>query len=161
LSEAVFRSGYDVKKSELHGMSQRGGSVCSEVRFGLRVLSPMAPPGEADFLLVLAPDQVEVNRGQLRPGGVLLAPELVDAGPLANRKGLNMALIGALSAHLEIAHEHWMGAMRACFPEKLHTANEQAFDAGRRAALARLSPANPSFPADSSARRPCHGHCQL
>ena len=67
LSEAAFRSGYDVKKSEIHGMSQRGGSVSSDVRFGHRVLSPMIPPRDADFLLVLAADQVDVNRGQLRP----------------------------------------------------------------------------------------------
>ena len=47
-------------------MSQRGGSVSSDVRFGARVFSPMVPPGEADFLVVLAPSQVEVNRWQLR-----------------------------------------------------------------------------------------------
>ena len=61
LSEAAFAAGYDVKKSELHGMSQRGGSVCSDVRFGPTVLSPMVPPGQADFLVVLAPDQVQVE----------------------------------------------------------------------------------------------------
>ena len=43
-------------------MSQRGGSVTSDVRFGDAVLSPMVPPGEADFLLVLEPTQVEPNR---------------------------------------------------------------------------------------------------
>ena len=69
LAEAAFRAGLDVKKSELHGMSQRGGSVTSDVRFGAQVFSPMVPPGEADFLVVLAPDQVEPNRHCLRPGG--------------------------------------------------------------------------------------------
>ena len=48
LTVAAFRSGYDVKKSELHGMSQRGGSVSSDVRFGTKVWSPMVPRGEAD-----------------------------------------------------------------------------------------------------------------
>ena len=38
LTEAAFRMGYDVKKSELHGMSQRGGSVSSDVRFGKKVV---------------------------------------------------------------------------------------------------------------------------
>ena len=47
LSEAAFRSGFEVKKSEIHGMSQRGGSVSSDVRFGEAVLSPMVPAGEA------------------------------------------------------------------------------------------------------------------
>jgi len=53
--------GLDVKKSEIHGMSQRGGSVSSDVRFGDSVFSPMVPAGEADFLVVLAASQIEVR----------------------------------------------------------------------------------------------------
>jgi indolepyruvate ferredoxin oxidoreductase beta subunit len=136
LSEAAFRSGFEVKKSEIHGMSQRGGSVTSDVRFGPQVLSPMISPGEADFLVVLAPDQVEVNRGQLRTGGVLIAPELVDAAKLSNRKSFNVALLGALSTHLEISEEKWRSAIHACLPEKLHAANEQAFAEGCRVGAA-------------------------
>jgi indolepyruvate ferredoxin oxidoreductase beta subunit len=136
LSEAAFRSGFEVKKSEIHGMSQRGGSVTSDVRFGPQVLSPMVPPGEADFLVVLAPDQVEVNRGQLRAGGVLIAPELIDPAKLSNRKSFNVALLGALSAHLEISEGKWRAAIQSCLPEKLHAANEQSFAEGRRAAAA-------------------------
>src|SRR5512133_3231130 len=90
LADAVFRAGFDVKKAEIHGMSQRGGSVSSDVRFGRQVLSPMVPPGEADYLLVLAPDQVENNRPALRPGGVLITPDLVDENTLPNRKSLNV-----------------------------------------------------------------------
>jgi indolepyruvate ferredoxin oxidoreductase beta subunit len=131
LSEAAFASGYDVKKSELHGMSQRGGSVCSDVRFGPVVLSPMVPPGQADFLVVLAPDQVQVNLGQLRAGGVLISPELVDEACLANRKSLNVALLGLLSQHLDIPEEAWAAAIRAVFPEKIHAVNQQAFAYGR------------------------------
>jgi indolepyruvate ferredoxin oxidoreductase beta subunit len=134
LSEAAFRSGFEVKKSEIHGMSQRGGSVTSDVRFGPQVLSPMVPPGEADFLVALAPDQVEVNRGQLRAGGVLIAPHLIDAATLSNRKSFNVALLGALSTHLEISEEIWRAAIQAVLPQKLHAANEQAFAAGRLAA---------------------------
>jgi indolepyruvate ferredoxin oxidoreductase beta subunit len=137
LSEAAFRSGFEVKKSEIHGMSQRGGSVTSDVRFGPQVLSPMISPGEADFLVVLAPDQVEVNRGQLCPSvGVLIAPDLIDAAKLSNRKSFNVALLGALSAHLEISEEKWRSAMHAVLPEKLHAANEQAFAEGRRVGAA-------------------------
>ena len=44
LADAAFRAGRDVKKAEVHGMSQRGGSVTSDVRFGREVLSPMVPP---------------------------------------------------------------------------------------------------------------------
>ena len=134
LSEAAFLSGCEVKKSELHGMSQRGGSVCSDVRFGPAVLSPMVPPGEADFLVVLAPDQAEVNRWRLREGGLLITPDMVDAGSLLNRKSLNIALLGVLSRYLEIREEQWLAAIRQCFPEKLYAANEQAFARGRDAA---------------------------
>ena len=50
LSEAFMLAGYDVKKSEIHGMSQRGGSVVSHVRFGTEVHSPIVPEGEGDIL---------------------------------------------------------------------------------------------------------------
>ena len=54
LADVAFSAGLDVKKSEMHGMSQRGGSVSSDVRFGERVFSPMVPEGEADFLVVIS-----------------------------------------------------------------------------------------------------------
>ncbi|MCE5257947.1 MAG: indolepyruvate oxidoreductase subunit beta, partial [Chloroflexi bacterium] len=47
------RMGYDVKKSEIHGMAQRGGSVSSQVRWGSRIYSPVFVPGEADYLVAL------------------------------------------------------------------------------------------------------------
>jgi indolepyruvate ferredoxin oxidoreductase beta subunit len=135
LSEAAFRAGFDVKKSEIHGMSQRGGSVTSDIRFGSQVWSPMVPPGQADFLVVLAPDQVAINRAQLRPTGRLIAPDLIDPARLDNRKSFNVALLGALSLYLEIPEFLWRAALRACLPEKLQAANEQAFGVGRRAII--------------------------
>ena len=50
LSEVLMQAGYDVKKAEVHGMAQRGGSVVSHVRFGQKVFSPIIPEGEADVL---------------------------------------------------------------------------------------------------------------
>jgi indolepyruvate ferredoxin oxidoreductase beta subunit len=50
LSEVMMRAGYDVKKSEVHGMAQRGGSVSSHVRFGQQVYSPLIQKGDADIL---------------------------------------------------------------------------------------------------------------
>jgi indolepyruvate ferredoxin oxidoreductase beta subunit len=134
LADAAFRAGHDVKKSEIHGMSQRGGSVSSDVRFGEQVFSPMVPAGEADFLVVVAPDQVEPNCHQLRPGGVLLGPELIDETALANRRSLNVALLGALSVYLDIPDAIWLEAVRANLAPKLHEANLQAFEHGRSAA---------------------------
>ncbi len=131
LADAAFRAGHDVKKSELHGMSQRGGSVSSDVRFGDEVLSPMVPAGAADILVVLAPDQVEPNAHVLREGGTLIPCDVIDESRLPNRKALNVALLGALSTHLDIAPEHWLAALHAHLPEKLHEVNEEAFRLGR------------------------------
>jgi len=137
LADAAFRAGRDVKKSELHGMSQRGGSVTSEVRFGEQVFSPMVPRGEADFLVVLASDQIEPNRHYLRPDGRLIPPEWIVESSLSNRRSLNVALIGALSAFLYLPEPNWLEAVRANLPEKLREMNAQAFQIGREAARLR------------------------
>jgi indolepyruvate ferredoxin oxidoreductase, beta subunit len=134
LADVAFRAGRDVKKAEVHGMSQRGGSVTSDVRFGAQVLSPMIPPGEADFLLVLAPSEVDVTRPLLRKGGVLIPPDFVDEKTLPNRKSLNVALLGALSRHLDLSEALWLEAVRAALPAQLHAVNEKAFQLGREKA---------------------------
>lgn len=137
LADAAFRAGFDVKKSELHGMSQRGGSVSSDVRYGDEVQSPMVPAGEADVLLVLDATQTEINRGLLRAGGVLIEPDVIEEGALKNRKSLNVALLGALSTVLDLPEEQWVAAIHANLAPKLHKINEQAFALGRRSAAAR------------------------
>ncbi len=69
VSLAAMYGGLDVKKSEIHGMSQRGGSVFSHVRFGEKVHSAVIPEGEADILLAL--EEMETLRwlNYLKPGG--------------------------------------------------------------------------------------------
>jgi indolepyruvate ferredoxin oxidoreductase beta subunit len=134
LADAAFRAGLDVKKAEVHGMSQRGGSVNSDVRFGDEVLSPMIPRGEADYLVVLAPSEVEVNRSVLKPGGTLFPPDFVDEARLANRRSLNVALLGALSARLDLPVALWEEAIRAALPERLQEVNLKAFHVGREVA---------------------------
>lgn len=66
---AAQLAGMEAKASEVHGMSQRGGSVVSEVRFGAQVHSPLIPPPGADYLLAF--EMLEGLRGveRLRPGG--------------------------------------------------------------------------------------------
>lgn len=51
LGNAVINEGYDVKVSEVHGMSQRGGSVVTYVKYGDKVYSPIIDLGEADIIL--------------------------------------------------------------------------------------------------------------
>lgn len=72
LAATGMRAGYDVKKSEVHGMAQRGGSVTSHVRWAERVFSPLIGRGEADFLLAF--ERLEAVRfaGLARPGAVIL-----------------------------------------------------------------------------------------
>lgn len=72
LSEGLVRKGYDVKMSEIHGMSQRGGSVTTHVRFGSSVASPIVPEGEADVLVAF--EKVEAVRwlNYLKKGGTLV-----------------------------------------------------------------------------------------
>ena len=72
LGRILLQQGYDVKVSEVHGMSQRGGSVVTYVRYGDRVYSPIVDKGEAD--IVLSFEILEAARWAeyLKEGGVLL-----------------------------------------------------------------------------------------
>ena len=133
LADVIFRAGYDVKKSEVHGMSQRGGSVSSEVRFGKKVNSPMVPAGEGDILVVLDITQLEVVRPSLKPDAVIITPEDVPTEKLSSPKALNVMLLGALSAKLpQFDQALFLEALKRAFPEKLHAANEEMFLIGRQ-----------------------------
>lgn len=70
LVAGLMQAGYDVKMSEVHGMSQRGGSVSTQVHWGDKVYSPVIGPGAAD--IVVAFEKMEAVRyaNFLKPGGV-------------------------------------------------------------------------------------------
>ena len=70
----------------------------------------------------------------LRPGGLLITPDAVDESRLTNKRTLNVALLGALSARLDIDPAHWLAALHAALPERLHEVNERAFALGRESA---------------------------
>ena len=133
IADVAFAAGLDVKKSEIHGMSQRGGSVSSDVRFGPLVFSPMVPDGEADFLLVLEATQVDVNRAMLKPGGILIDPSSLHGRKLRSEKSINVALLGVLSRCLEFSEEAWIEAVLAHLAPKLHALNRESFQIGRDA----------------------------
>ena len=135
LADAAFRAGHDVKKAEVHGMSQRGGSVTSDVRYGRKVLSPMVSPGEADFLVVLDETQVEPAQHYLRPDGVLLRAGQLDLKSLPSPKTLNVAMLGLLSAFLDIPEATWHDAVKAGLAPKLHEMNVAAFRLGQSTGL--------------------------
>ena len=73
LAEVIFNQNLDVKKSEVHGMSQRGGSVVTYVRFGDKVYSPVIDKGQADFIVSFELLEAARWTEYLKPGGKLIA----------------------------------------------------------------------------------------
>ena len=69
LAAALVDGGYDVKMSEIHGMSQRGGSVTTQVRYGEKVYSPIIDEGAADILVAFETMEAMRNIKALKPGG--------------------------------------------------------------------------------------------
>ena len=72
LSQVAMAEGYEVKQSEVHGMSQRGGSVTSHLRFGDKVNSPLVAQGTVDILLAFEPLEAMRYVHWLKPGGLLV-----------------------------------------------------------------------------------------
>ncbi|MCB1781223.1 MAG: indolepyruvate oxidoreductase subunit beta [Candidatus Competibacteraceae bacterium] len=86
LARTALNQGYDVKKTEVAGMAQRGGVVSSHVRFGPKIYSPQIDPGEADLLIGFEAAEGLRWLPYLRPSGVAmvntlrLTPPIVSAG---------------------------------------------------------------------------------
>ncbi|MDP8207671.1 MAG: indolepyruvate oxidoreductase subunit beta [Candidatus Electryonea clarkiae] len=73
LCEVALQSGYDVKKSEVHGMSQRGGVVTSHVRFGAKIYSALIASGAADAMLAFEASEAMRFAHEVKKGGTLYA----------------------------------------------------------------------------------------
>jgi indolepyruvate ferredoxin oxidoreductase beta subunit len=94
MSEVFMEAGYDVKKSEVHGMAMRGGIVTSHFRFGEKVYSPLIKQGEVDILFAF--EQLEGLRwlNHLRPNGKVVMndhkvnPPIVNLGEMEYPKGI-------------------------------------------------------------------------
>jgi len=76
LADVGVKAGLDVKKAEVHGMAQRGGSVSSHLRWGEKLHSPLIGRGEADYLITF--EKLESLRyiDMLRPGGTVIVSDL-------------------------------------------------------------------------------------
>ncbi len=112
VADAALRAGWDVKQSEVHGMSQRGGVVSSHLRFGRQVHSPLIEAGQADAVVA-----VEWNEGlralpSLRPGGALVInlQRTVPPGACRDRLG-GATAYPALALDALVAE---VGDVRAC-----------------------------------------------
>ncbi len=154
LSQTALSQGYDVKKTEVAGMAQRGGVVTSHVRFGRRVLSPAIPNGEADILVGFEPAEALRWCGQLRPGGVAMVNRLRQEPPVVTlglfpypddpvgemrARGIDTVMLGAIADYLPFPAEILKEAILARFRDRkpaLLAVNEQAFEAGRAAQAA-------------------------
>ena len=83
LGHVVMTKGYDVKVSEVHGMSQRGGSVVTYVRFGDKVYSPVIDKGEADYIISFETLEAARYLEFLKPGGrVIVNAQEIDPMPV-------------------------------------------------------------------------------
>lgn len=83
LGHLLLTEGYDVKVSEVHGMSQRGGSVVTYVRFGEKVYSPIIDKGEADFIVSFEKLEAARYLEYLKEGGrIVVNTQEIDPMPV-------------------------------------------------------------------------------
>jgi indolepyruvate ferredoxin oxidoreductase beta subunit len=84
MADTFLAAGYDVKKSEVHGMAQRGGAVSSHVRYGKKVYSPIIKMGEADYLFMT--EKMETLRwlAYCKPSTVIVVDDVKINPPAVN-----------------------------------------------------------------------------
>ena len=83
LGNTVINEGYDVKVSEVHGMSQRGGSVVTYVKYGEKVYSPIIDEGEADIILAFELLEAYRSLPYLKKGGkIIVNAQQIDPMPV-------------------------------------------------------------------------------
>jgi len=108
LAEAALQAGFEVKKSEIHGMAQRGGVVISHVRYGREVFSPLIRAGQVDVLLAF--EEAEALRWSplLRDEGILVVnrqrilPPLVTLGRACYPPDIAAALSSLKDRYVEV-----------------------------------------------------------
>ena len=147
LGRLLLDQNYDVKVSEVHGMSQRGGSVVTYVRFGDHVYSPIIDKGEADFIVSF--EKLEIDPMPVIIGAAEYPSDLVEkmqalgakvdamdalaiATEAGSAKAVNIALMGRLSRYFDqISEQAWLDALEASVPTKFLELNRKAFHLGR------------------------------
>ncbi|MDR1691734.1 MAG: indolepyruvate oxidoreductase subunit beta [Oscillospiraceae bacterium] len=157
LGSLYLSKGLDVKVNEVHGMSQRGGSVVTMIRAGEKVHNPLVSVGEADYLVGLeihetlrawpylakngkAVTSTRVIPIRYQPGeaasvGIIGGVIRIEAEELAkkagNAKSENIVLLGALSNFLDFSGDEWEAALRENIKPKHIGVNLNAFQLGR------------------------------
>ncbi|HIP82438.1 MAG TPA: indolepyruvate oxidoreductase subunit beta [Desulfocapsa sulfexigens] len=133
---ALLAAGYDAKKSEVHGMAQRGGSVTAQLRYGDKVYSPLIEPGKADILISFEmmeaarylpylhkDSKVIVNTQQIKPPSVAMGqiPYPVDVLDAITSQGIQVVTVDAFdiardAGEVKAANIVMVGAMSAFLP---------------------------------------------
>ena len=157
IGNVLLSQGFEVKVSEVHGMSQRGGSVVTYVKYGDEVSSPVIVKGEADIIISF--EQLEAARWtstqKIDPmpviNGAAVYPDdiiekikaqgvdviAVDALTLAEQAGTakasNVVLMGVVSKKMQFEESVWQAALEQCVPAKFLELNKKAFALGRAA----------------------------
>jgi len=132
LGWAALYDGCHVKKSEVHGMSQRCGSVESHVRFGSVIYSPMIGLAQADFLLCFHPDEHPRLKVFLKKGGFDLMPYLAKIQEsVENTRAVNTGMVGFLSKYLPIRPDSWERALQTVFKPAVLESNRKVFAQAR------------------------------
>ncbi len=116
---AAVNAGFKVKKSEVHGMAQRGGSVESHLRIGKEVYSPLIIPGQADFLVSFHEDESKRMNHFLSPQGVDFTPFLEKVNQLPDHRLVNTFFLGILASRLPIPEKHWHEAIKCVIGKKI------------------------------------------
>jgi indolepyruvate ferredoxin oxidoreductase beta subunit len=125
---AAVIDGYHVKKSEVHGMAQRGGSVESHIRFGEQIFSPLIAQGTVDILVCLDKGEHERTKHLLKNGGKDLFSYFEKAqAAILEKKYLNSAMLGILSCFLALTDESWEKAFEQLLANKNLKENLGAF----------------------------------
>ena len=126
---AAIASGYHVRKSETHGMAQRGGSVESHLRFGAIVHSPLIMPGNADFLVCFHAGEAKRLGNFLKPQGIDFSQYLKYADDLSGPCDSNSLFLGILAAKLSIPVKHWHTALESVMTKNIDE-NRETFQRG-------------------------------
>lgn len=133
---ALLAAGYDAKKSEVHGMAQRGGSVTAQLRYGDKVYSPLIEPGKADILISFEmmeaarylpylhkESKVIVNTQQIKPPAVAMGqiPYPADVLDSISSQGIDVVTVDAFdiardAGEVKAANVVMVGAMSAFLP---------------------------------------------
>ncbi|MFC1503921.1 indolepyruvate oxidoreductase subunit beta [Spirochaetota bacterium] len=126
ICDVLFREGFDVKKSEVHGMSQRGGSVVSHIRYGTCVYSPLIPEGKVDFLIAMNRSEGERNMIYLNKGGTYIHIDEEYKKSLPHSRTLNIALAGIFFKSIGMSKSNVTKSIRGLVKQKYIDLNIKA-----------------------------------